>query len=679
MSVPVLLLSLSLLFGAAGCASSSQEPRPEDPPRTSDPETAPRPMAAEARSDNAGGEPTKRPAAPAGEEPEPAPEPTSPAFGVSMRRGALVLHAPGGQTSTVHLRLSARINGRDWSATPEGWRAGSSGFVAALDGPSSQYRVYLETDPRRPRLGLAVEASYPGPVEVDHEELTLTFDGSTDHWVLGRDLVRREVGDDRHVTDHWTPLEVSARVPAGRVTVVRRAGLPSAVTEATADGLVVHLELDDRGNHPYEPYTECHESYASKLPRLDLGSTSRWRGERVVHQAELWLGEAVPLRVERLPEGRRAAVVFTSHADQSKVKTTRALLWGHSDPDHPTFGRRGLLAHGLALTLTAWAEKGWHADMTDPRFLEILTKAHQAGVEVSPHSTTPEPEDVATLKRLLPRYKQFVSATWIDHQPETNCEALNNGAGVADGDPRYAVIETLRGAGIRYFWAIYDVNPPGGINLLGAGRPSYRPIVLYRNPRLRVGEERPWMFKTTWRFLKSRIFLNWYNADKMRRLIRERGIHVAHVYMDIYTPSGRLADRPLVEPDGLEFRIKDEADQTFARLGKLQRSKTLWVTSFRALGDHMTGVSELSIDYQADGSARLTAGSHDLTDVSVTVPITKTAISVDGSPPDGVRWGQDETTFWFDVTAGGSRTISLGSEDGGRRLMPLGSTVPRSQ
>lgn len=605
--------------------------------------------------------------------------PVSPVYRVEALGPTVQVSTQEGLSATFSLKALTRASARGWNAMPQSWQRSDRGFSTTIDGPGWRWNVLLETDRTRSRLGLHVDVEYLVDIEIDHEEVLLVFESSNGHQVLGRDLVERAVRvGNQYLTDSWTPLEVSTQTPLGPITVIRNKGFPSAVTEGTETTLSLHLELDDRGNHPYQPYIKCNKRYASRLPQHDIWSTVRRRGERVSHRADIWFGNATPLRVERLPEGRRAAVVFTSHADQSKAANTSALLWGHSNPSHPSYGRRGMIGHGLSLTLTAWAARGRFTDMNEPQFLDILRRAREAGVEVSPHSTTPYEEDREMVSELMKRYTEFHPATWIDHQPETNCEALNNGAGITDGDSRFAVVDVLRRSGIRYFWSIPDVNPPGGMNILGSSRPSYRPTLMFRNPRLEVEGEQIWMFKSCWRFVKSQLFLRWNNQQKLRRLVKERGIHIAHVYMDYYEPSGRLADRSLLEPSGMGLRLRDDADQVFQHLGRLNESKQIWVASMRDLGDHLDALSKLDLEYLPDGSARISARGRGIKALSVTAPLTDTTVEIDGGPPDGARWEREETTFWMDVDTGKSRTIGFEAMGARRRLMPKGSTVPYS-
>jgi hypothetical protein len=469
---------------------------------------------------------------------------------------------------------------------------------------------------------------------------------------------------------------VHAATAAGPVTVVRDTGFPSVVTEADADGVTVRLELDDAGNHPYRPYARCYPRYSARNPRDERDGTPRRVGERAEHVAEIRLGDGVPLRAQRLPAGRRAAVVFTSHADQSTVATTQAVLWGASDPADPAFGTRGLLGHGLTPTLVAFAEAGTHADLGDPAFREVLERAAAAGVEVGPHSVTSRADDRATVARLLPRFAGFAPATWIDHQPDTNCEAVMNAGGRPERDPAWFDLDLLRDAGLRYLWTEPDVDPPdGGLDMLAPGRAGYRPTILFRNAHVRDGAWVPWLFRTVWLFVDVPRLTARFDDASVQRLIAEDGILLAHVYLDTYQRTGRFAPRSLVEPSGDGFRLRDDVDDVFRRLGEAQRAGLLWVPTMRALGDQLTGVAELRLESAPDGSVVVRGGDRDLDDVAFAVPDAGATITVDGGAPDGTVPRDGQTVFWFDLPARTARTLRLTRDGTEVRFAPAGSTV----
>jgi hypothetical protein len=130
----------------------------------------------------------------------------------------------------------------------------------------------------------------------------------------------------------------------------------------------------------------------------------------------------------------------------------------------------------------------------------------------------------------------------------------------------------------------------------------------------------------------------------------------------------------LVEREGEGFRIRDDVDEVFERLGGLQRGGSLWVPTLRALGDHLAAIAELRVTYAADGSVVVTGGNLDAQDVTFAVPTVGATIAVDGSAPDGVARRDGQTIFWFDLPRGSSRTIRTSRDGIERRFSPVGST-----
>jgi hypothetical protein len=605
------------------------------------------------------------------------PEPHGPSFRIVADAGRLVVQGPDGGPTVLELLGQATLDGAAWTSGPLAWRHDGPNLVADAANGTTEWRLVVEPDATRPMLTLRVVVRYGAAVTVEREALVLDVPEATAPTVLDRALVLRPVqAGTPHLTDPWTPLEIHASTPAAPLTVLRAAGFPSAVTEATDDGLRVRLELDDAGNHPFRPYAECSARYARNHPRETLDATPRRAGERMEHAAELWLGATTPLRAGRHPAGRRAAVVFTSHADQASAPRTRAVLWGHSDPAHETYGRRGLLGHGLSLTLTAFAADGVQDDLTDPDYAAVLAEASAAGVEVGPHSVTSGPDDRATVERLLPAFDRFAPATWIDHQPDTNCEAVMNAPALPGRDSPYELAGLLRAHAFRYLWTEPDVEPSdGGLNLLDPRRADRRPVVLFRNLHYRDGDWVPWMFRTAWLFVDRETLAARLAPAALDRLAAEQGVLLAHVYLEAYETSGRRADRALVEPDGAGFRVRDDADAVFAALGEAQSSGTLWVPALRDLGDHWTAAAEVRVVPRPDGTVTLRGGARGVEQLTCSVPLAGPAVTVDGGAPDGVRVEDGGTTFWVGLPAGGERVVAVVADGEPVPLYPAGRTV----
>lgn len=603
--------------------------------------------------------------------------PQGPTYRLEVAGSLLLVRGPRGDTTPLELAAEASCDGKDWTSAPFAWRREDGRLVAETSSPVADWRVVVQTDLSRPVLTLRVEVRYTAATRVDREALALGIGNASTAAALDRDFVLRPVAPGtRRVIDPWTPLEVHVETPAGPLTLVRAAGFPSATTEAADERLAVRLELDDAGNHPFRPYAACHRRYAANHPRETLDATPRRARERVEHAAELWIGETVPLRPARFPAGRRAAVVFTSHADQATAARTRAVLWGHSDPADESYGRRGLLGHGLSATFTAFAAGGVHDDLTDPDYAEVLAEAAAAGIEIGPHSVTAGPDDRAAVARLLPAFDRFGSVTWIDHQPDTNCESVMNAPALPGRGSSWEIAEILRARGYRYVWTEPDLEPSaGGLNLLDPRRPDRRPAVLFRNLHYRAGDWIPWMFRTAWLFVDRETLAERLAPAALRRLADERGVLFAHVYLEAWEPRGPRADRSLVEPDGREFRIRDDADAVFEALGDARNAGTLWVPSLRALADFWTAAAGVRIEPQPDGSVVLHGGPRDAPAMTWTVPRAGLQVLIDGRPPDGVRSEPDATTFWLDLPAGCRRVLTFSAGDAAFHPYPRGRTV----
>lgn len=603
--------------------------------------------------------------------------PSGPTYRLEVTGSLLLLRKPGGDAAPLELAAEATYDGAEWTSEPFAWRREGGTLVARTSSPVSDWRVTVRIDPSRPVLTLRVEVRYTAAARVDREALVFGVGNVSAAATLDRDYVLRPVvPGTRRITDPWTPLEVRLETPAGPLTLGRAAGFPSAATEAADERLAVRLELDDAGNHPFRPYAACHQRYAASHPRETLDATPRRERERVEHAAELWVGETAPLRPARFPEGRRAAVVFTSHADQATAARTRAVLWGHSDPANESYGRRGLLGHGLSATFTAFADGGVRDDLSDPDYAEVLADAAAAGIEVGPHSVTAGPDDRAAVARLLPAFDRFGSVTWIDHQPDTNCEAVMNGPALPGRGSPYEIAELLRARGYRYVWTEPDVEPSaGGLNLLDPRRPERRPAMLFRNLHYRVGDWVPWMFRTAWLFVDRNTLAQRLAPAALERLADERGVLLAHVYLDAWEPRGPRADRSLVEPDGREFRIRDDADAVFATLGQAQDAGTLWVPSLRDLADFWTTAAQVRIEPQPDGTVVLHGGPRDVFGMTWIVPRAGLEVRIDGRPPDGARSEPGATAFWLDLPAGCRRVLTFFAGNAPFRPYPQGRIV----
>jgi hypothetical protein len=322
-----------------------------------------------------------------------------------------------------------------------------------------------------------------------------------------------------------------------------------------------------------------------------------------------------------------------------------------------------------------------------------MRKAVGSDIEIGPHSVTGL-EDTADATRLameaMERHQPAgMPRVWIDHQPSTNCEALSNeGAGARERSrPRFNVLGLLRELGYTAAWAGFDQRSPrDGIDLFDPGRPgTYRPV-LYSHTRIDDHENPLMLFSSLWRAVAYERFLEHYTDNRLEILSKQRGLHIAHTYLDTHVPGSKgLGKWTLLERDSDgAYRLKEGADGLFARLAARQDRKEIWVAGIGAIARHMAAMGQIRIRYLSDGGFSLTnEGDGPVISASFLLPnaprfrgVTP-VMSASGSDgeldlPHGME--RDGFTFELSLPAGATKTVTLRDENGQR----LSLLAPRS-
>jgi hypothetical protein len=432
--------------------------------------------------------------------------------------------------------------------------------------------------------------------------------------------------------------------------------LDAVRVEHGAGGTRVWLALDDAAARPFLHDARCTNEWRAPNRRLPVRSRLRAADERV--QARLvWLpGATVPLVKAHFPDGRSGAFVITDHADQTTLRTLTALAYGRSDGK----SNGGLLGHHLAITKALFARGGDRAQLEDPRVAALADQLHAAGSEIVPHSATPRRDERAVTEAALEQFARWQTRTWIDHQPETNCEAFGDEGYRAGG--RFGIADLLAEHDYQYVWAEVDA-PSNEINLLHPGRPAERAPTVWPIGRLSAaGPPSLWMFRSTWAFLPAGPFYALYAPARLDQLERERGLHIAHTYLETYHKRGtRFGMRNLLVPVGARDAPGGRgpvalAPRFEALLGELEARVargSLWVPTLGELGDRLRATAAVSITLTTDGGARLHAPAP-VAGASFVVGAPDARATLDGQPARGARTDGRQTMFWVDLPAGDS-------------------------
>jgi hypothetical protein len=556
----------------------------------------------------------------------------------------------------IDLRAGEGDAGHPRTLAPSAWRAdpaaaeGGFALVAdVVDEPLAlRATLRLERAPDEPAALLTVEIEHLGPRWAHLEAIDLALPPAARPRILDRALRPHPLAGTA-LLDRFGAKEIRA----GDAALLIDDGVDGAVARAGAHGVEVRVDLFSTEDRPFRHDQRCARKWRSPNRKIPLAARLLRAGDKERAQILIALGDAArapALAKARYPDGRAAALVITDHADQSSPETLAALT-------------RALLGHHLAITKSLFFHGGDRPQLEDHRVAALADELAAAGVEIVPHSATPKPDPRAVTEAALDAFARFHATTWIDHQPETNCEAFSNQGWQPGG--RYGLSDLLTAHGYHYLWSARDAGA-GQLDLLGD--PGHRALTLWPIGRLTDGDPAGdrWVFLSSWMFIQNRRFYTAVAPARIDHLERARGLAILHTYLETLHPRRtRFGLRNLlVRRRGGAVALDPRFDAFLADLERRAARGTLWVPTLAALGDHLRALERVTIRYAADGTATLLSPT-DLHGATFVVP-TAAAVLVDGQPPAGARTGSDGTTFWLDLAA--NKPVRVELTAGGARV-----------
>ena len=571
----------------------------------------------------------------------------------------------------------------DWKQTPDGkWKAQGKA-------KTNPYEVTLtySGSPGDPRILAQIRVVYLEDVRPKNESLVFETGPVGNGYVVHRDQRTRAIGQ-ADLVDQWTyKLAFFGKAPSP-FALLAGFGVPSMKVGTQDQGAYeIALEFDHHENHPFEVYEACHDKTSTKHAMRHMDELARSRGEEQHYSFAIVMGDPTPLRMSRLPRGYRAALSFTDHADQSSLEKVSALLFGDSQAD-PASATGGFIGHGLGFTKTVFSVKKGHysKQLDDSDFFGALFQAvvREPSFEVGSHSPSglrdvPQ-EALPTLEKLSAiadaNSNGRPGLVWIDHQPDTNCEAITNKGW--DRGSQWFMVDGLRKLGFRYFWSGEDVNlRRGHLNLLQADKPSKRVRLLYSNNRFdgsSKGGEKLYLWPSTWTFFKRDSFYELFSAKALDLLITEEGISLPHSYLDSYRKRGGYVNRSHFVKEKGRLVSRPGMEELYQRLEDRQNRGDLWVTGAGFLFRHMVSLPGISIEYEPTGSCSVINTNESAVE-GLTLYLPKQSqfvkILVDGQrvPGERIRVIDGRIFFWFDLNKGATTTLELRSQQD--ELIPL--------
>lgn len=552
-----------------------------------------------------------------------------------------------GAVSSASVGLAADVRDRSEGTSALVWTHAADAWTGTAHGPT--WDVTLTLTPADAGVGLDVLVRYSAPTTAEHEIVRLGLPGAAR--AIGRDLGFAPVGARLRV-DRGTPVFVATP----RVAVAGGAGIVAAEVVPGPERTELALVLDDSASHPFTAYDQCLAHLPS--PPVDWralehrrphDALTRRAGAEVHAHATLFLlgtTPALPLIVERWPAGARAALVITDHADRTDPAALRAVLFGSSDPAAPP--GHGLFGHGLRLTKTFFARGGLGtlADDANARALADQIVAH--GGEVGAHSITDRADARAAVRDGLPVFDPWHVVTWIDHEPYTNCEALSTDGWQVDAP--FGIRDLVVAHGYRWVWAATDVDEETTIDLFGGSPAAARSPIFPFPP-----DPTLWVFRSALLYEPPAALAARLDDGALDALEAHHGLIVAHTYLS-------ASERTTGNPDhrrrlsvrraasgALELHPALEA--LFARLGARVAAGSMVVPTWRATGDRLRALGNVSVEYRGDGTAVVTnAGPDAIADITLAVPAGDVTLEANGAA--GRRGEGGRALLWRSLAAG---------------------------
>jgi hypothetical protein len=516
---------------------------------------------------------------------------------------------------------------------------------------------------------LFVEAIWRRPVWAARVAVELSWPGDTAE-VFGRDL--RPISTNYAHLDRFDPKWITVRargLPVRRLLVDDGVDGVEVANQPATQRVLVRLELFSAESRPFVHDARCAHNWRDKNRRVKMGARFFRAGDRLRAHVQLYDEAHDPVVKAHFPDGRRAALVITDHADQSTKATLTALAFGRSDAT-ASAPRGGLFGHHLSITKALFAHGGKRPQLEGGAMKELASLLSRAGWEIVPHSATPLRDDRGLTEQALKLFSRFSARSWIDHQPETNCEAFNDEGYRTQG--RFGIADLLGSHGYQYIWAEGDA-PAGELNLLHPARIAEPAATIWPLGRLEPdGPGTFWLFRSTWAFLEATRFYASLSRSKLDALEQERGLAILHTYLETLHPRNtRFGRRNLLVTLNAHGRAPVVAldrrfEQLLAALESRVERGTLWMPTIGTLADRLRALSDVTFSFEgthavlvhsasAIEGATFAAPGH-LSPTLKGMPNQTLAVQT----PKGIRYEDGLTWFWFDLPAGDS-TIQLGS------------------
>lgn len=375
-------------------------------------------------------------------------------------------------------------------------------------------------------------------------------------------------------------------------------------------------------------------------------------------------------RLSKFPEGRKAAIIWTEHADYSDLRLQRAVNFGADTILHVKDATGGFVRHRIPVTKSVFYSNPDSVLNSDkagfipteiasyrstPGFRDYLHQLSSAGQEICLHTPDHYTTERSLLDEALREFKrEFNSVNWIDHGYDNASKSNRENLvcdGLIPGSKNYS-LDLWSKYGVKYIWncfyedtslfASHSFNSFLTIPYYGWG--DRFPVPVYWKHPTRSSDMIHWRTSGTLDPPDAGMWSYFFDPVRLHDLMDGRGTAVLHVY-----PSRADSTNGYYHESNGVYSIRKEFDEILSRQADLRDQGYLHLVSVRDHLDYNLALDKLDIKFQTNGQIRIENKSgSDIAGLSFLMP--EGMVGVRGKSMK-VRNEGNETVCWFDLHA----------------------------
>ncbi len=481
---------------------------------------------------------------------------------------------------------------------------------------------------------------------------------------------------------------------------------------------LLYVNLDYFLDHPF-----IHIPYQKDggCKHLDLSKAKYSKGDERINHFSIYFGGSIPAipRFMLLPDGYLAGYVFTEHADETTMKTQRAVYFGSEDITDINKAVGGFAGHKIPVTKSVFytfaGKYNCVAINNSPDcglFLDFLDQLNSTGMyDICLHT----PDEGNSTREILEESIKFMknrfnTVTWIDHGLFSG--ALNREAFAGDGlNPKsaYYCADLWEKYQTRYFWNFafetkpYQLCNHSGkaidafkeMNLVAAAKDIWEryfsikeleeiklPGAMFKLLLRMVASSKEFLLVQTRNGESCPAPLYWRHPSMNQKFYSwktdyetEFGARTKEKYYDnnklnelvsnwgvfinhCYPPriiEGR-DDGFWIKQNG-KIVVNPEFDKMLDHMSLMQKNGELLLTTIRDLLNYWIQIENITFDYKPDGQI-IICNNNDKIVKGLSLAVRADAVSVNGKIPSFKKIGED-VIFWVDIPAGKKLNLKI--------------------